>query len=126
MSWQAYLDNLIGRGNIEKAAIFGQNGSQWAASPGFTIQPQEAIDAFNCMKNGSTPTGSVTIAGQKWMVTRCDEECLYGASGKQNICICSTKQALVIATSNKDAGHTPNVANNNVQAIADYLSESGY
>lgn len=39
MSWQAYVDtNLLGTGKVQKAAIFGLDGSQWATSAGFTVR----------------------------------------------------------------------------------------
>ena len=38
MSWQAYVDNnLVGTGRVQRAAIFGHDGSCWATSPGFTV-----------------------------------------------------------------------------------------
>lgn len=38
MSWQAYVDsNLCGTGQVSQAAIYGTNGAQWAASPGFQV-----------------------------------------------------------------------------------------
>ena len=38
MSWQTYVDtNLVGTGKVQKAAIFGLDGSQWATSAGFTV-----------------------------------------------------------------------------------------
>ena len=38
MSWQAYVDtNLIGTGKVQRAAIFGHDGSCWATSEGFSV-----------------------------------------------------------------------------------------
>lgn len=38
MSWQSYVDsNLLGTGSVQKAAIFGLDGSQWAISSGFAV-----------------------------------------------------------------------------------------
>ncbi len=38
MSWDSYIANMTGSGNIEKAAICGLDGSVWAASGGFTVK----------------------------------------------------------------------------------------
>lgn len=38
MSWQAYVDtNLLKTGNVQRAAIFGHDGSCWATSAGFSV-----------------------------------------------------------------------------------------
>ncbi|TFY67667.1 hypothetical protein EVG20_g3865 [Dentipellis fragilis] len=38
MSWQTYVDsNLVGSGKFVKAAILGQAGGVWAATPGYTV-----------------------------------------------------------------------------------------
>ena len=38
MSWQAYVDtNLLGTGKVQRAAIFGHDGSCWATSAGFSV-----------------------------------------------------------------------------------------
>lgn len=42
MSWQTYVDtNLVGTGKVQKAAIFGLDGAQWATSAGFTVSTFE-------------------------------------------------------------------------------------
>ncbi len=39
MSWDAYVTtSLVGTGTVSKAAIFGLNGAQWAASSGFVVR----------------------------------------------------------------------------------------
>ena len=39
MSWQTYVDsNLVGSGKVQKACIFGLDGSPWASSAGFSVR----------------------------------------------------------------------------------------
>ena len=39
MSWQGYVDsNLVGSGKVQKAGIFGVDGSTWASSAGFSVR----------------------------------------------------------------------------------------
>ncbi len=37
MSWQTYIDNLMGTKHMVACGIFGLDGSTWAASPGFPV-----------------------------------------------------------------------------------------
>jgi len=39
MSWQSYVDsNLMGSGKVQRAGIFGLDGSLWASSAGFSVR----------------------------------------------------------------------------------------
>ena len=37
MSWQQYVDSLMATKHMTNVGIFGLDGSQWAASPGFPV-----------------------------------------------------------------------------------------
>lgn len=37
MSWKAYIDSLMGSGNISASGIFGHDGSTWAKSENFPV-----------------------------------------------------------------------------------------
>jgi len=37
MSWQTYIDNLMGTKHMIACGIFGLDGATWAASPGFPV-----------------------------------------------------------------------------------------
>jgi hypothetical protein len=37
MSWQQYVDNMMANKHMTHVGIFGLDGSQWAATPGFPV-----------------------------------------------------------------------------------------
>jgi profilin len=79
MSWQAYVDNnLVGSKCITKAAIFGIDGSKWAASGGFNVTPDEAKKLAAAFKD---PTGirasGLYLSGQKYFALKADDRSIY-------------------------------------------------
>lgn len=58
MSWNSYIENLQASGSVKKAAICGHDGSQWAASEGFSVTPDEAKNLVAAFTNSSTLTMS--------------------------------------------------------------------
>ncbi|KAI5287069.1 profilin, required for normal timing of actin polymerization in response to thermal stress [Ascosphaera aggregata] len=132
MSWQAYVDSsLVGSGNIDKAAIFDNQGaSTWAASPGFTVSPSELktiVESFNPVAEGQlkeVQTHGFHISGEKYFALRSDESSLYGKKGKEGVVIAKTKQALLIAHYPETV--QPGPATNTVETLAQYLRELNY
>jgi len=54
MSWQEYVDSaLVGTGKISEAAIIGHDGTLWAQSPSFTINPDQFTRLFQSFTNPS-------------------------------------------------------------------------
>ena len=52
MCWQAYVDtNLLGTGKVNKAGIFGVDGSPWAISPGFSVSKENQLTSSLHMKD---------------------------------------------------------------------------
>ncbi|KAF8192911.1 profilin [Pholiota molesta] len=104
MSWQTYVDtNLVGTGKIAKAAVLGQQGGVWAASPGFT---------------------GVRLAGQKYFTLSADPRSIQSKKGADGAIIVKTKQAILVAVY---VGPTqaPEVTPI-VEGLADYLISTGY
>ncbi|KAF9287599.1 profilin, required for normal timing of actin polymerization in response to thermal stress [Mortierella alpina] len=79
MSWQAYVDsNLLGTGKVEKAAIFGLDGSLWATSAGFNVagaEVQKLIAAFEDTSD-IAPNG-LYLEGKKYFYLRSGENSIY-------------------------------------------------
>lgn len=67
MSWQDYVkDNLIGSGDVSKAAIIGLDGSEWATSAGFQVnysfRDKKKTPPHHCM---GTPVPLNKIPGRR-------------------------------------------------------------
>ncbi|CDK29469.1 unnamed protein product [Kuraishia capsulata CBS 1993] len=117
MSWQAYTDNLVGTGKIDRAAIYGAAGdSQWATTNALTLGGNEIAELVKGFADASQlQTSGLHIQGQKYFLIRADPRSIYGKH---------TKQAILI-------GHYPTgvqagEATKIVEQLADYLIGVGY
>ncbi|KAI5304070.1 profilin, required for normal timing of actin polymerization in response to thermal stress, partial [Ascosphaera pollenicola] len=133
-------EGLVGSGNVDKAAIFDNQGaSTWAASPGFTVSPSELktiVGSFNPVPEGQlkeVQTHGFHISGEKYFALRSDENSLYGkktwvltrtTQGKEGVIVAKTKQALLIAHYPETV--QPGPATNTVETLAQYLRELNY
>ncbi|KAG8530055.1 uncharacterized protein KY384_005537 [Bacidia gigantensis] len=130
MSWQAYIDtSLVGSGNVDKAAIFNKEGtSVWAASAAFNVSPDEIKAVVAHYADTTEPKkifgSGFKVAGEKYVTLRADERSLYGKKGKEGICICLTKQAILIAHYGETA--QPGATAKTVEQLGDYLIGVGY
>jgi len=128
MSWQAYVDsNLVGTGNVTKAAIHGLDGNPWATSSGFSVQPAEAQRLISGV-NDPSPfySGGFDIAGEKYRFLRHEAgRSIYGKRGADAGCVVvKTGQCILICVF--EAGIQAGNAAKTVEGLADYLVENGY
>lgn len=72
--------SLVATGNVDQAAIFNDEGSSvWAASPGFTVKPEEMSVIVASFKDPSTVQASgFHVAGQKYITIQASPDNLYG------------------------------------------------
>ncbi|ORY99218.1 profilin [Syncephalastrum racemosum] len=126
MSWQQYVDsNLVGTGQVTKAAILGHNGSLWASSPGFNVQPNEAAELVEGFKDSEKirATG-IHLEGAKYLTLRADERSIYAKKGADGLAIVKTTQAIIVAYYKE--GIQPGSCVKVVEGLADYLISVGY
>ncbi|CCE91846.1 profilin TDEL_0D02620 [Torulaspora delbrueckii] len=126
MSWQAYTDNLLGTGKVDKAVIYSRAGdSIWASSGGLTLQAneiQEIAQGFD------SPVGlqsnGLHIQGQKFMLLRADDRSIYGRHDAEGVVCVRTKQTILIAhyPPTVQAGEATKI----VEQLADYLISVQY
>ncbi|EJF63924.1 profilin, partial [Dichomitus squalens LYAD-421 SS1] len=122
----AYVDNnLIGTGKISKAAILGQAGGVWAASPGFTLSTEEqaaVVRAFS--KPDEAQANGIRLAGQKFFTLSANDRSIYGKKGGDGAILVKTKQAVLVAeyTAPVQAPEATPIVEN----LADYLIGVGY
>lgn len=126
MSWQAYTDNLIATGKLDKASLYSRAGdSLWAHSASFELKPEEIVsiaqgydDASNLQSHG------LHVQGQKYFLLRADERSIYGKHEAEGVIAVRTKQAILIA--HYPAGVVAGEATSIVEKLADYLISVGY
>jgi len=128
MSWQAYVDtSLIASGVIDQGAIFSAAGdSVWAASPSFTITPDEIKAVIGAYTDASSvQANGFHVAGLKYVFVRSDDRTLQGRNKeKAGIIFVKTKQAIIVA--HYPESTQPGQASKTVEALADYLIGVGY
>ncbi|KAI6134615.1 profilin [Pisolithus croceorrhizus] len=134
MSWQTYVDNnLVGTGKVSKAAIIGQAGGVWAASPGYNLSPAEQKAIVNAFKNlPEAQAHGVRLAGRKFFVLNAAGDQILGkdkASGylprrADGCTIVKTKQAILVTEYAAPIQHPESVPV--VVALADYLKSVNY
>lgn len=126
MSWKAYVDNLIGSGKVDQAALYSRAGdSVWAQSANFDASAPEIQEVAKGFDDASQLQASgLHIHGQKYFLLRADDRSIYGKHEDTGIVAVRTKQALLIA--HYAAPTQPGEATKVVEQLADYLISVGY
>eukprot|EP01117_Protostelium_nocturnum_P020532 TRINITY_DN9283_c1_g1_i1.p2 TRINITY_DN9283_c1_g1~~TRINITY_DN9283_c1_g1_i1.p2 ORF type:complete len:127 (-),score=45.87 TRINITY_DN9283_c1_g1_i1:137-517(-) len=126
MSWQTYVDtNLVGSGAVSQAAIFGHDGSKWAASAGFNVTAQEAKNLAAGYKDASSlRANGIHLSGVKYLTLRADDRSIYGKKGAAGVITVKTGKAVLIGVYNENT--QPGQAASVVEKLADYLIEQGF
>lgn len=130
MSWDSYIDNLIGQAespNCDRACIIGKDGSKWTTDvhgSALKLTAKEAADIGRSFKSGDfTPfmASGIYCEGEKYQFLREEEGKLVLAKkkGLGALTLQCSKTAIVI-------GHCPEggqqgKTNKGVAVIADYL-----
>jgi len=115
----------LGSGKVSKAAILGQAGGVWAASPGFDLSTQEQKAIVDAFKDPSKAQASgVRAAGDKYFTLQANDRSIYGKKQADGIVIVKTKQAVLVAVylAPLQAHETTPI----VESLADYLIGVGY
>ncbi|EFA83938.1 profilin I [Heterostelium album PN500] len=127
MSWQAYVDDqLIGTGQIAKAAILGgSDGSTWAIKPADFLKPGEGPALVALFKSPADVfSKGITIGGVKYMGIKGDPRSIYGKKGATGIVCVKTNQSIVVGYYNEM--QQPGNAANVVEKLGDYLIDNSY
>uniref|UniRef100_A0A060T3S8 Profilin n=1 Tax=Blastobotrys adeninivorans TaxID=409370 RepID=A0A060T3S8_BLAAD len=126
MSWQAYVDNLLGSGSVDQAALYSRAGdSVWAKSANFEVSAPEINEIAKGFDDSSQLQASgLHVQGQKYFMLRADDRSIYGKLNDTGIVAVRTKQALLIA--HYSAPTQPGEATKVVEQLADYLISVGY
>ena len=162
-AWQQYVDQVVHKLNYDtnewqvtnmcaEAAIYGQDGSAWAWTPGFpdlqvkdfTIQGMTdadtrvvKVDQFACLKgaadNNRNPSEAGIVFGEdKYMLINQDKGCSMLTGKKGGASVMKTTTAIVVAIWHKDKMRSDNKMQNGadcadqVSNMANYLIEQGY
>ncbi|GAB7364577.1 hypothetical protein MBLNU230_g5384t1 [Neophaeotheca triangularis] len=131
-SFDYTLQGLVGTGNVDKAAIFNNEGnSVWATSAGFTVSPQEMQEVVTAYKDKGDAQGvkqvqstGLHVGGERFVVLKADDRSIYGKKGREGVVIVKTQQAILVTHYPETV--QPGSAANTVEQLADYLIGVGY
>lgn len=126
MSWQAYTDNLVATGKIDKAALYSAAGdSLWAQSSNFQLAQDEISSIAKGYADPShLQAHGLHVQGQKYFLLRADERSIYGKQDAEGVVAVKTKQAILVA--HYPAGVVAGEATALVEKLADYLISVNY
>ncbi|CAN3355245.1 profilin [Diutina catenulata] len=131
MSWQAYTDQLVATGKLDKAALYSAAGdSLWAQTGGFEIKPEEITAIAKAYADpAELQAHGLNVAGEPYLLLRSDDRSIYGrGKGKDKdltgVIAVKTKQAILVA--HYPQGVVANEATIIVEKLADYLISVGY
>jgi len=126
MSWQVYVDsNLVGTGNISRAAILGIAGGVWAKTAGFEISPTEQAALTKGYSDPqSVQASGIKLANEKYFVIQANERSIYGKKKADGVVTVKTAQAIIVGE--YVAPTQPGEATKIVENLADYLIGLGY
>jgi len=126
MSWNSYIsDQLVGSGNVKKAAIMGHDGATWAASADFAVTADEGKKLVGAFTDPTAlRAGGMHIAGTKYFFLSGTEDVLRGKKDKMGVHVAKTKTGIIVAMYEEPilAGQCANT----VEALADYLKSVNY
>lgn len=126
MSWQAYTDNLVATGKLDKAALYsGAGDSLWAQSSNFQLANEEISSIAQGYSDPSNlQSHGLYIQGQKYFLLKADERSIYGKHDAEGVIAVKTKQAILLA--HYPAGVVAGEATALVEKLADYLISVNY
>ncbi|EDO17319.1 hypothetical protein Kpol_1062p27 [Vanderwaltozyma polyspora DSM 70294] len=126
MSWQAYTDNLLATGKIDKAVLYSRAGDAvWASSGGLALAATEISGIAQGFDDPShLQSNGLHIQGQKFMMLRADDRSIYGRHDAEGVVCVRTKQTILVAhyPATVQAGEATKI----VEQLADYLISVQY
>jgi len=135
MSWDSYIDNIIGHssGHCDKACIIGQDGTKWSTdnhANALRITAAEAATIGKVFASGDITIfekAGIVAGGVKYDCPKADVDVKI-ALGKKTDCgaiTCASSKTAVVIGHTKEGGEQGNT-NKAVVTIAEYLASLGY
>ncbi|XP_045597772.1 profilin-1A [Procambarus clarkii] len=125
MSWNTYVENLENTSGVTKAAIYGLDGSPWAASQGWTATPKQIQDIVKAFADPSSLRASgIWLGEDKYFFLSSDSEVMRGKKGQNGVHICKTKSAIIIGYYEDPI--QPGQCAKEVENVAEYLKGQNY
>ena len=137
MSWDSYIDNLIGHSkdssgalHCDQACIIGLDASQWTSAghaSALKISPEECSNIASCMKSGDFTlfqSSGISVTGVKYQFLRGEDKLALGKKKDHGAITLQASKTAVVIGHTKEGGQQGNT-NKAVGIIAEYLESLG-
>ena len=145
MSWEVYINNCLinkkYKGHnytnvLTDAAIIGHDGTEWAATSGIAVKPEEVKKLHEFFKQSDNNTPSIIVGGKKYHVIHYEAgKFVYLKNYGGGATIAPTKKVFIIGIYNtskkykydgKELPQCVGMCNTVVEELADDLKRMGY
>jgi len=125
MSWQGYVDNLMGTKHMTHVGIFGLDGAVWANSPSSPLTGDCVKQAISALTDMSKAQNGVTVAGERYILVRNDPGVmLIMKKGQSGLVAYKSAQCVIIALHDNTVKAETTLTS--VGKVIDYLGKHGY
>ena len=126
MSWQGYVDNLVGNG-LESAALMGLNGVMWAASENSLFAQADEASRAALVENFQKPSEFVKhgihLGGKSFLFIRNSERTVLGKMQRSCVLIVRCNKCFVLGSCDQA---NLNHCSATMERLADYLLSVGF
>lgn len=126
MSWQGYVDNLMGTKHMSHVGIFGLDGAVWATSAQNSPLSGDCIkQTIAALLDSSKAQAGVTVAGDRYILVRNDPGLmLIMKKGQNGLVAYKSTQCVIIALHDNTVKAETTLTS--VGKVIDYLGKHGY
>ncbi|XP_033738091.1 profilin-2-like isoform X1 [Pecten maximus] len=127
-SWREYVANVfLESGHVNRAAIVGQDGRRWAASPAFDVTASEVqaiLDGF--VDSSAIRALGISLSNKRYTCTRQDSTVMVGRDSATGFgCVIYRCKLCLIIGVYEESGH-PGGCYSMLVKVGDYLKDQGY
>ena len=125
MSWQGYIDNLMGTKAMTAVGIFGLDGSPWATSAAFPLSGDNVKQVIGSISDSSKMSNGLTVGADRYILVRNDPGIsIMLKKGLNGVVAHKSNQCVFVALHNEST--KAEIALTHIGKVVDYLSKHGY
>jgi len=126
MSWQGYVDNLMGTKHMNACGIFGLDGTTWAASAAFPLSSENIkLIIASISDSGKMSNGLHISQDNRYILVRGDPGVsIVLKKGGSGVVGSKSNQSVIIAM--HDEKTKSEIVLTDIGRVIDYLSRHGY
>lgn len=127
MSWQGYVDNLMGTKHMTHVGIFGLDGAVWANSAvqGTPLSGDTVKQTIGALLDASKAQAGVTVGTDRYILVRNDPGVmLIMKKGQNGLVAYKSAQCVIIALHDNTVKAETTLTS--VGKVIDYLGKHGY